>query len=282
MVTLPKPNDGFHWVQPFDSAQGRVALVCDALEPFASHFFTTRGWRLGDRTPDGANGWMEIAVAAGVGAEHFGRLHQVHGADAVTYKKGEAWPLGVVPKADIVLTDDPAIALAVQAADCLPILIADRRTRAVAAAHAGWRGLAVRVPSVTINRMAADFGSRPGDLTVAIGPAIGACCYEVGEDVRATFVQAGFDAAAVGGWFRVEPLRLTGNPPMASVTSARRRNHWFFDGWSCACDQLQEAGIAREQIFLADLCTASHEALCSYRRDGAIAGRLAGVIRPRP
>src|SRR5882672_1049059 len=117
MVTLPKPNDGFHWAQPFDAAPGKVALVCDALEPFAEHFFTTREWRLGDRTPDNADGWMEIALAAGVGVEHFGRLHQVHGADAVTYKKGESRPGGVVPKADVALTDDPEITLAIQTAD---------------------------------------------------------------------------------------------------------------------------------------------------------------------
>src|SRR4051812_39504639 len=109
MVTLPKPNDGFHWVQ----VAGKTALACASLEPFASHFFTTRGWRLGDRTPDNADGWMEIATAARVDVEHFGRLHQVHGADAVAYKKGESRPGGAVPKGDIVVTDDPAIALAV-------------------------------------------------------------------------------------------------------------------------------------------------------------------------
>jgi hypothetical protein len=138
------------------------------------------------------------------------------------------------------------------------------------------------VPSVTVSRMQADFGSRPGDLIVAIGPAIGACCYEVGEDVRAQFAQEGFGAAALGGWFRVHPLTLAGNPPVATLASSRRPGHWFFDGWSCARDQLQEAGVAREQIFIADLCTASHDSFCSYRRDGAVAGRMAGVIRPRP
>src|SRR5712672_76704 len=249
MVTLPKPNDGFHWTQ----LPGGPALVCDALQPLADHFFTTREWRLGERRLDPADGWLEVAAAARVGVEHFGRLQQVHGADAVTYKKGVAGPGGVVPVADIALTDDPSVAVAVQTADCLPILLADRRTGAVAAAHAGWRGLAARVPSVVVSRMQADFGSRPGDLVVAIGPAIGACCYEVGEDVRAQFARAGFGAAALGGWFRVHPLMLAGNPPVATLASTRRPSHWFFDGWSCACDQLQEAGVAREQILIADL-----------------------------
>ena len=174
----------------------------------------------------------------------------------------------------IVLTDDASVALAVQTADCLPILFVDRRTRAVAAAHAGWRGLAANAPGVAISRMVADLGSRPDDLLVAIGPAIGACCYEVGEDVRARFADE--------RWFHGEPLVLTGNPPMAALSAVRRPNRWFFDGWSCARAQLESAGVPHDQIFSADLCTASHEStLCSYRRDGAAAGRMAGVIRSK-
>ena len=259
------------------------ALICEALEPFARHFFTTRHWRLGDRTPESTDGWLEIARTMEVGVMHLGRLHQVHGAEVVTYKKGERVPEGARPRADIALTDDPEVALAVQTADCLPILIADRRTRAVAAAHAGWRGLAARVPDVAVNGLLSDFGGRAADLVVAIGPAIGACCYEVGEEVRARFSEAGFASEQLDDWFRTKPLPCGPNEPMRTVPTTRRPNHWFFDGWSCARDQLESAGVAPGQIFIAGLCTASHEAvLCSYRRDGAVAGRLAGVIRPRP
>ncbi len=222
-----------------------------------------------------------MAVAARVGVEHFGRLQQVHGADAVTYKKGEAAPGGAMPRADIVLTDNPAVAVAVQTADCLPMLIADRGTGAVAAAHAGWRGLAAGVPAVAVNRLSTDFGSRAEDLVVAVGPAIGACCYEVGEDVRAQFADAGFTPAQLGRWFGREPAALSpANPPMASLSAVRRQGHWFFDAWSCVRDQLKDAGVPGAQVSVADLCTASHDAaFCSYRRDGAAAGRMAGVIR---
>jgi YfiH family protein len=289
MVTLPKPNGAFRWTQPFDSrsdralAQGEIALVCDALEPFAHHFFTTRQWKLGERRDDSVNGWQDVALRAGVGPEHLGRLRQVHGADAVTYKRGEAVPGGEVPTADIAITDDPAVAVAVQTADCLPILFVDRQRGAVAAAHAGWRGLAARVPSVTIGRMAADFGTNPGDLLVAAGPAIGACCYEIGEEVRSAFANGGFTVPQLERWFSKDPLTLAGNPSMKTLPSARRPNHWFFDGWACVREQLESAGVPAGQIFLSDLCTASHEAtLCSYRRDGKVAGRIAGVIRPGP
>ena len=276
MFTPPKPNGAFRWAQ---LAAGPV-LVCTALEPSAAHFFTTRAWRLGERTPESANGWSDVALAARVGVEHFGRLHQVHGTDAITYKKGESWPGGGMPRADIALTDDPAIALAIQTADCLPILFADRRTSAVAAAHAGWRGLAARAPVVAVERLSSDFGSRPADLIVAIGPAIGACCYEVGEDVRARFAQAGFTDAQLDRWFLSEPRALASNPSMPSVPSVRRPARWFFDGWSCAREQLEATGVRGDQICIAELCTASHpDVFCSYRRDGAGAGRMAAVIR---
>src|SRR2546427_170559 len=83
--------------------------------------------------------------------------------------------------------------------------VAARRTHAAAAAHAGWRGLAARVPLVAIERIHRDLGSRVDDLMVAIGPAIGACCYEVGEDVRARFAHAGFTPAQIDRWFPAEP-----------------------------------------------------------------------------
>ena len=278
MVTLPKPNGAFRWTQ----SAGAPALVCDALEPFATHFFTTRAWRLGERTADSTDGWRDVALAANVGVEHFGRLHQVHGADAVTYKKGEGVPGGATPRADIALTDDPSVAVAVQTADCLPILIADRRTEAAAVVHAGWRGLAARAPVVAVERIERDLGSRAADLLIAVGPAIGACCYEVGEDVRARFSQEGFTSAQIARWFRAEPAALSHNPPMRTLASTRRPQHWFFDAWSCVREQLESAHVPRDRIFIADLCTASHEeAFCSYRRDGSVAGRMAGVIRSK-
>jgi len=279
MFTLPKPNGAFRWVQH----PAGPALACDPLTPFASHFFTTRSWKLGEPAAT-EGGWLEIAHASGVELPHLGRLRQVHGAASVVVRNaagaGEL-AQGDLGEADIILTDDAAQAITVRVADCLPILVVDRRTRAVAAAHAGWRGLAARVPIVAIERLAEEFGSRAGDLLVAIGPSIGACCYEVGEDVRSRF--AGFEAADVERWFAVHPSVSAGNPPVATLSSLRRSGHWFFDGWQCARDQLTSAGVPSDQVFVAELCTASHgAAFCSYRRDGAgAAGRMVGVIRTK-
>jgi YfiH family protein len=271
-VTLPKPSRGFRWAQ---LAAG-PALVCEALTPFASHFFTTRAWKLGELSASVEAGWIEVADAAAVEPSRLSRVRQVHGASAVVHRQGAVDSDS--DEADIILTDDPTRAIAIRTADCLPILIVDRRTKVVAAAHAGWRGLAKRVPPVVVERLATKFGSRGSDLLVAIGPAIGACCYEVGEDVRARFI--GFARADVDRWFAGQPSVWPGNPPIA-LAPTRRPAHWFFDGWQCARDQLVAAGVPADQILVAELCTASHAgAFCSYRRDGAgAAGRLAAVIR---
>lgn len=227
--------------------------------------------------------WRE--VAEGIDVANLARVRQVHGAAAVVHRQGDAATDHDAPpaEADIILSDAGGVALAIKTADCLPLLIADRRTGAVAAAHAGWRGLALSVPVVAVERLAREFGSRPADLIVAIGPAIGACCYEVGEDVRARFQEGGFDSPQLARWFMGDPVRCPRNPPMPSLPSTRRANHWFLDGWQAAGDQLESAGVPAGQVFVAGLCTASHAGVfCSYRRDARAAGRMAAVVRCRP
>src|ERR1700739_594470 len=90
-------------------------------------------------------------------------------------------------KGDGMMTDRPGLLLAIQTADCIPVLIADRKRRVVAAFHAGWRGTVKRIVELGVGRMRLELGSRPDDLTAAIGPGIGACCYAVGEEVRSEF-----------------------------------------------------------------------------------------------
>ncbi|MGH9605644.1 MAG: peptidoglycan editing factor PgeF [Terracidiphilus sp.] len=90
-------------------------------------------------------------------------------------------------KADGSMTCEPGLLLGVLAADCIPVLVADRKRRAVAALHAGWRGTVKRIVESGIGRMRLEFGSRPEDLVAAIGPGIAVCCYAVGEDVLSAF-----------------------------------------------------------------------------------------------
>ncbi len=281
---LPKPNDGFAWAQ---AATG-PALVCQALEPYAAHLFTTRPWALGSPTDgDPTAAWDDVARALGVGRAHLARAHQVHGASVVVHRPGDARRPDETdqrfPDADIIVSDDPALALAIQTADCVPLLIADRHTGAVAAAHAGWKGLAASVPLVTVDALSRHVGSQPADLVAAVGPSIGACCYEVGVDVLDAFRRGGFEEAARQRWFFRAPQPSARNPSMPGLPRPPRPDHWFFDGWAAARQQLEASGIPADQVHVAELCTASHpETLCSYRRDGKRAGRIAGAIRCAP
>ena len=280
VITVPPP-DGFEWRE----TPAGPALVCRALEPYASHLFTTRQWPLGS-TPDGDRtpAWADVARALGVDVARLERAHQVHGASVVVRRAGDP-PRGdaPLPDADIIVSDDPSIVLSIQTADCVPLLIADRRTGASAAAHAGWRGLAASVPRVTVDALCRQFGSRPADLIAAVGPSIGACCYEVGVDVLDAFRLGGFDEATRHRWFFTGPQPSAKNPSMPGLRRAERADRWFFDGWMATRYQLEAAGMPADQIHLAELCTASHpETLCSYRRDGKAAGRIAGAIRASP
>lgn len=130
-MILPTPTDTFEWIR---TAAG-LALVCRPLAAIVPHIFTTRDWSLGTRTADcdDAAGWMEVARAMQVESNELARIRQVHGAGVVVAEN----VLGRRPAADIIVSRDPRLALAVQVADCAPLLIADRRTGAVAAAHAG-------------------------------------------------------------------------------------------------------------------------------------------------
>ena len=273
---FPKPNDGFAWVQ----VAGGHALVCEALA--APHVFTTRSWVLGSAAEaERAAAWEAVGRSLGVDAGHLCRAHQVHGASVAVRRTGDPECDGRPrAEADIIVSDDSARALAIQTADCVPLLVADRATGAVAAAHAGWRGLAAGVPSVTVAALAREFGSRPADLVAVAGPSVGACCYEVGADVLDAFRRGGFADAMLQRWFFTAPQPTDRNPSMPGLPHAPRAHHWFFDGWAATRRQLEDAGVPAPQIHIAGLCTASHpQLLCSYRRDGKAAGRIAGVIR---
>ena len=260
-----QPTDGFEWVQ----AAAGPALVCRPLEATAQHLYTTRPWGLGTPETETDEAWDEVAHAAGVDRSHLVRVHQVHGASVYREGKGTRPASGrarPLEKADIIISDDPTVAIAIQTADCVPLLMADPRSGAVAAAHAGWRGLAQRVPAVAVMALVRQFGSRPADLIAAAGPSISAARYEVGADVWQRFEAAGFERRQLDRWF------LPGMRP------DRRQ----FDGWCATRDQLTDAGLEPGRIFVASLCTASDPLMfSSYRRDGSPAGRMAAVIRPR-
>jgi YfiH family protein len=251
----PQPSGGFEWVQ----APWGAVLQCGPLAAAARHFFTTGDVELRDGDPR----WRDLAAYAGVTFQSLLLVRQVHGADVALAKSDrvDPWPR---PVADILLTDDPAAAVAVRTADCVPILMAEETGRAVAAVHAGWRGLARRTPITAVAAMLERYGVRPERLIAAIGPAIGPCCYQVGGDVRQAFLDAGHHSALVERWF-------------APQTGGR----FLLDMWAATREQLEGAGMQPVRIHSVDLCTLTHAGLFhSYRAAGTKAGRMAAVIRP--
>src|ERR1700690_2260093 len=124
-------------------------------------------------------------------------LRQIH-SDIVHRVGAPTVPQEEAPQADALITSERGILLAIQTADCIPILLADTKRRAIAAVHSGWRGTLNRIAAKTLGRMRMEFGTKPEDVIAALGPGIGRCCYEVGHDVASEF-QAQFPDARE--WF---------------------------------------------------------------------------------
>jgi len=176
-------------------------------------------------------------------------LRQVHGARVVPA------PWAGAPEADAATADRTGLILGIQTADCLPALIVDPRRRVVAAVHAGWRGTAAGVLRQALRAMVA-LGCQPKDLLAGLGPAIGVCCYEVGEEVRRAF-------GAPGRRFFQD--RGSQRPHL----DLRRAN----------LAQLVEEGVPPERISQAEDCTACRPDLYpSFRRDGRNCGRMLSFV----
>ncbi len=249
----PQPSGGFAWTQePWGPA-----LRCVPLETAAPHLFTIANLRLVDDDQE----WDAVAERMGVTAVRL--IRQVHGVDVSIARSCGTDPAR--PEADIIISEDPRVAIGVRVADCAPVLLADPRRRAVAAVHAGWRGTLRNVAAAAVKAMTDSFASDPRDLRAAIGPCLGRCCGEMGPEVLAAFRDAGHGTCDLDRWF------TRGNSG---------RSH--FDLWGANRDQLRSAGVPGSRIHVAELCTRTYASLLhSYRAQGPNAGRMVGVIRAR-
>ena len=260
-MTLPAVPEPFYWI---DAPWGQ-ALRCRALDGIAPHLFSTRQLEL-------SSGTHAAALAASLGALRLVQVNQVHGRACIVVRAGEPAAAGARPEADVIVANAPEAAVAVRAADCVPILIADRKTGAVAAVHAGWRGTCAGAAAAAVRALSTEFGSLPTDLVAAIGPSIGVCCYEVGPELVDAFAAAGHERHLIDRWFTSTP------PPRGS----RARNPLRLDVAGANRDQLVLAGVPEEQVHLSGLCTAMHlDVLTSYRAEKEQAGRLVAAIRCR-
>jgi polyphenol oxidase len=210
---------------------------------------------------------------------HLVTLRQIH-SDAIHLV--ESQPAQTL-NGDALITSASGLLLAVQTADCIPILLTDSRHRAVAAVHAGWRGSMARIAAKTVGRMQMEFATRPADLLASLGPGIHQCCYEVGPDVVKEFAaqfpnarnwfEGPFEVLASGEdpnplpWLTMMPPGHQPPPPRCHL-----------DLYTANIAILIEAGLKQKNIFCSDLCTSCRTDLFfSYRREGRT-GRLMSVI----
>src|SRR5262245_1481783 len=257
-MSLPSLPDTFEWTHESWGA----GLRCLPLAGLAPHLFTTR--QLSLTAPND-----EHQLAAALGVERIAFARQVHGRAVVVVRRGQRIP-DDRPEADAFVSDATDVAVAVRAADCVPLLLADRTRGVVAAVHAGWRGTAARTAVAALDALAREFGTRPMDVVAAIGPSIGPCCYEVGSELVDAFAAAKHERYLIDRWF------LAPVPPRGS----RERPKLRLDVPGANRDQLLLAGVPDDQIHTSGLCTAMHlDVLTSYRAEKEQAGRLVGVIR---
>lgn len=188
---------------------------------------------------------------------------------------------------DGLVTDTLGLVIAVQTADCLPIILVDRKRRAVGVFHAGWRGTVKRIAEKGVGEMRKEFGSDPRDIVAAIGPGVQGCCYEVGEEVRRKFeMQFAYADSLFREIKESDPVRekypllfLTARAPGHSELPVKL----FLDLVEANRRQLLDTGVPLKNIDAVAPCTACHpELLFSFRAEKGITGRMmaaAGILK---
>jgi hypothetical protein len=214
---------------------------------------------------------------------HSAAIHRVYGQrQRPAAERYPAQPLCLGAAGDGLITNAPGLLLAVKVADCLPVIVADRKRRAVGIFHAGWRGTAQRIVEKGIGEMRRQLGCDPANLVAAIGPGIGACCYEIGEEVEAEFdsqfaysrelFEDVFDSWSLKTKYPM--LFLNQRAPGHGEPALSRHLDLVKANWC----QLLDAGVPSENIQSLNLCTACHTDLFfSYRKEH-VTGRMLAVV----
>lgn len=300
--------------RPFTSlrSDGLSVLLAPRLAalPWLVHGFSTRLGGVSSAPAEGLNlgrgaahsrGAAEnrklFLRALGVAGFSVASLKQIHSAAVFAVAKDgslEFRPSGYdfcstarrKNRGDALITRSAGVLLEIRTADCLPVLLADPLTRAVAAVHAGWRGALERVVEKTVGEMRRLYHSRPDLMLAALGPSIRACCYEVGDEVVEAFTGAFVHSERYFVRSNNSASQSFPGMPFLSLAPpghARPQGSGFsLDLAAAARGQLLAAGLKPGHIEDANLCTSCHpDVFYSYRRDGALTGRMAAVIGMR-
>jgi len=207
--------------------------------------------------------------------------HHVYALDELGYPQGTRlqWTFKPRTRADALITRKRGVALTMSTADCVPLLFYDPVTEAIGVAHAGWRGTARGIAAATITAMCEQFGARPADIHVGIGPSIGPCCYEVSEEVRQIFLgQQNFEEMPTEARLR----ELVATSASFEVIHLPGKASLRLDLWETNRKQLLLAGVAPEHIELPDICTGcATERFFSHRAEHGRTGRFPAILALR-
>jgi YfiH family protein len=217
------------------------------------HGFGRAGWGDAD--------FLAFAESRGLTPIIMRQLHsdRVHRLDRAPSEKLEG---------DALMTNVPGLLLVIRTADCLPVLLIDEAHSAVAAVHCGWRGTERRILQKAVRAMGEAYGSRPGDLLAALGPCIGAACYEVGPEVRDGFLGAGFSPSLFAERGHVPESRVPLLKPKY-LLDLRAANVYLLD----------KEGVERENVIAAGpVCTHCEPRLLSFRRNPHDPRRMSNFI----
>ena len=221
---------------------------------------------------------IELGAANGKKSWPLVSLRQIHSDLIHRVDQMPAAPLA----GDGLVTDTPGLILAVQTADCLPVILVDPKRRAVGVFHAGWRGTVKRIVEKGVGEMRKHFKSDPRNLLAAIGPGVQSCCYDVGEEVRTKFEgQFAYASSLFREVKESDPVRekypllfLTARAPGHSELPVKL----FLDLVEANRRQLLDAGLLAKNIDTKAPCTSCHtELLFSFRAEKGVTGRMMGA-----
>ncbi|MBI5118415.1 peptidoglycan editing factor PgeF [Candidatus Poribacteria bacterium] len=233
----------------------------DTRAPFGS---SNTGLHTGDDPISVLENRRVIFAELGLDPDSLTAAKQVHGeniARVTTSQRGMGALCydNAIPATDALITDVPNIPLGIFTADCVPVFLYDPAKTAVGVIHAGWRSTVREITFKTVQRMTQEFGANPRDIWAAIGPSIGPCCYEVGEDVLSAF-GASFQYAS-------------------SLFQKTATQKWHLDLWLANFLQLRDCGLQETRIIRLGICSACncHEYF-SARKQGSRTGRTLSLI----
>jgi YfiH family protein len=275
----------------FSTRAGGVSQIYDAAIRGSAGSLNLGWTREDDAANVTENRRRFVREVGGAGSGSLVTIRQFHSGMVRVVEAGDG-PLETadgraVLRGDGMMTNVLGVMLGVQVADCVPVLVADVRRKAVAAFHAGWRGTLARIVERGIGTMRLRYGSRPQDLVAVVGPSIGACCYSVGEEVRFEFEsQFAYAPELFSEVYDSDPVR--DKYPLLFLT-ARAPGHSnigpqiHLDLWEANRRQLLDAGLQAKRISVVGECTACARVggklkYFSHRGESGFAGRMMGAV----